>query len=455
MGKRVRIKEANNIYLSDRVIYVKLDHERWLLFSTLSGAVDIVDEVLISNIRKRKWDDISPEIKFNLLERNYIFESPQKEELEFIKLYKLIKERDDKEAPEFIVIPTYHCNLNCRYCYEGTLQNRGNLLDAELLPLLWQVMDDIASSYSYKGVPRLTFLGGEPLLNSNYKIIKEVLKGCFRRKWEVEVITNGTTLTQYATLLSRYKVKGIQVTLDGSRDIHDSRRVFHDGRGSFDQIVRGIDKTLEREIKIYLRVNLDSQNLDRLPLLADFIQEKRWPESGLVFPYLYAMSDSGCLQQMYIIKETEVLKKIIELSVKYPEMNIFEWRFHGLDHLEAVLQGEIFSPIVRFCSATKNQYVFDFSGKVYACWWGIGREEFEIGEFIPRLYWYQNNLEHWRNRDIFTIPQCQKCKFSLICGGGCTEKAIREEEGINSPRCSLFQEIISLAAPFLFRRHKL
>lgn len=443
------------MYISDRVIFAKLKNRRWLLFSTLSGAVDIIDEALANNLKKRKWADISPEVTSNLLERGYIFESRQKEVLEFLRLCELIKERDARLAPEFIVIPTYQCNLNCRYCYERDLQERGNLLDAELFLLLWQAMDDIAESFTYEGVPKLAFLGGEPLLMSNYQLIKNILEGCFQRKWEVEVITNGTTLTKYAPLISRYKVKAIQVTLDGPRDIHNLRRTFHNGRGSFDQIVKGINETLKRGIKIYLRVNLDSRNLDHLPFLANFIQQKRWLESGLFSPYLYAMSDSGCLQQLHIIKETEVLEKIIELSKKYPEMNIFKWRFHGLDHLEAVLQGEIFSPMVRFCAATQNQYVFDSLGKIYACWWGVGRQEFEIGEFAPRLSWYQDNLEQWRNRDIFTIPQCRQCKFALICGGGCTEKAIREEEGISSPRCSSFQEIISSAVPFLIRQHQL
>ena len=169
---------------------------------------------------------------------------------------------------------------------------------------------------------------------------------------------------------------------------------------------------------------------------------------------LYAMSDSGCLKQLYIIKETEVVKKIVELSEEYPEMGVFDWRFHGLDQIEAVLQGKIFSPMFRFCSATNNQYVFDSLGKIYACWWGVGRQEFEIGRFVPRLHW-QGNLENWRHRDVLTISQCSLCKFALICGGGCAEKAIQEEGGIDQPRCSPFQEIISLGTPLLIKRYQL
>ena len=445
----------NDMYLSKRVIYVKLDNEQGVLFNTLSGAIDIIDDNIAKSLWNGRWDAISQETKNVLLERSYVFESSQKETSEFMRLYELMKERDAKLAPEFVIIPTYQCNLRCQYCYERDLQDKGSLLDVGLLDLLWQAMDSIANNYTYEEVPQLTIMGGEPLLRCNYKIIKDILRGCFQRKWKVEIISNGTSLTQYASLLSRYKVKGIQVTLDGTRDIHNRRRMFQSGKGSFDQIIKGITEMIKREIKIYLRVNLDSQNLNHLPFLANFIQERKWMESRLVFPYLYAMSDSGCLQKLYIIKETDVLKKIIELSEKYPEMAIFDWKFHGLDHFEAVLQGEIFSPMLRFCSATKNQYVFDARGKIYACWWGVGRQEFEIGEVAPRLHWYQDNLKQWRDRNILVIPACSQCKFALICGGGCAEKAIQEEGGINQPRCSLFKEIFSSAIPFLIKRCRL
>lgn len=443
------------MYFSDKVVYVKLDNEQWLLFSILSGAIDIIDKHLANNLRNEKWDAISLEMKTILLKRGYVFESRQKETSEFLRLYELIKERDSKLAPEFIVIPTYQCNLRCQYCYEGNLQDKGRLLNVGLVGLLWQAMDDIANVSAYERMPQLTLMGGEPLLKRNYRIIKDILEGCLQRRWMVEIITNGVTLTQYASLLLKYEVKGVQVTLDGPHDIHDQRRMFWNGKGSFDQIVKGITEIIKREIKVYLRVNLDSQNLDHLPHLANFIQEKRWVESELVFPYLYAMSDSGCLKQLYIVREPEVLKKIVELSEKYPEMSIFDWRFHGLDQIEAVLRGKTFSPMFRFCSATKNQYVFDSLGKIYACWWGVGRQEFEIGGFVPQLHWYQDNLEKWRNRNVLTIPQCLHCKFALICGGGCAEKAIQEEGGIGQPRCSSFQEILSLAVPFLIKRYRL
>ena len=64
----------------------------------------------------------------------------------------------------------------------------------------------------------------------------------------------------------------IQVTLDGERKIHNKRRVFHDGSGSFDAIWQNIRLALEKQIEVYIRVNVDSDNLESLPAVADLIE---------------------------------------------------------------------------------------------------------------------------------------------------------------------------------------
>ncbi|MCL4354952.1 hypothetical protein M1349_05855, partial [Patescibacteria group bacterium] len=101
-----------------------MNNGQWLLFNTLSGSIDIVDEFLANNLKAKEWSAIPQEMKTILVERGYVFESHQKEESEFFRLAKLVKERDAMLPPEFVVIPTYHCNLKCRYCYEGGIRDK-------------------------------------------------------------------------------------------------------------------------------------------------------------------------------------------------------------------------------------------------------------------------------------------------------------------------------------------
>ncbi len=94
----------------------------------------------------------------------------------------------------------------------------------------------------------------------------------------------------------------IQVTLDGERKIHNKRRVFHDGSGSFDAIWQNIRLALEKQIEVYIRVNVDSDNLESLPALADLIEKDMLP-SKHIHPYLYLLQDGGCAGDSKVLDE--------------------------------------------------------------------------------------------------------------------------------------------------------
>ncbi len=75
------------------------------------------------------------------------------------------------------------------------------------------------------------------------------------------------------------KIREVQVTLDGTADIHNSRRFLKGGDGTFDRIVRGIDAALANKIDINLRMVIDKENIDNLPDLAQFAIDKGWTKS--------------------------------------------------------------------------------------------------------------------------------------------------------------------------------
>ena len=53
------------------------------------------------------------------------------------------------------------------------------------------------------------------------------------------------------SILSTGKIREVQVTLDGTESVHNSRRFLKGGEGTFDRIVRGIDAVLKtRSISI-------------------------------------------------------------------------------------------------------------------------------------------------------------------------------------------------------------
>lgn len=117
------------------------------------------------------------------------------------------------------------CNLKCSYCYAGSIPGevlRGKVLFRVIDALLSERADD----------KKITFLGGEPLLQG------ELLKAAILRIRRMEpvipvcVVTNGTLLDPgWLSFFSAHKV-AIMLSLDGDKSSNDGCRKFRAGRAS-------------------------------------------------------------------------------------------------------------------------------------------------------------------------------------------------------------------------------
>ena len=118
-----------------------------------------------------------------------------------------------------------------------------------------------------KKVISVCWFGGEPLLkiddivSFNNRIINEISNK------EIVLVsgitTNGVLLskTKFNLLLDN-NITSFQITLDGY--VHDRQRIFKNGLGSFDIILKNILEalTIKRDFKIVLRVNITNEDFD-------------------------------------------------------------------------------------------------------------------------------------------------------------------------------------------------
>lgn len=145
-----------------------------------------------------------------------------------------------------VLQPTPFCNIDCRYCYLPSRNDRSVLALDTIETLMRQLF---ASGWA---APCLTLIwhAGEPLvLPVDY--YEEAFAAIERlRLPQVQVRhaiqTNGMLITpQWCELFRKWQV-GLGVSIDGPRDIHDANRVTRQGRGTFDRTLAGI-RTLQRE----------------------------------------------------------------------------------------------------------------------------------------------------------------------------------------------------------------
>ena len=153
------------------------------------------------------------------------------------------------EVPQDIrkMIPTVKvvssgCNMRCLYCYyhRGD-QGKIKVMSEKVLTKL------IVKTLAFSDLNPIQFVwhGGEPMLAGIdfYKRILSIereLQGS--KKIENHIQTNATLISKkWAEFFARNNFE-VGISLDGPEQVHNSCRVFSDGRGSFRSVMLGLEK---------------------------------------------------------------------------------------------------------------------------------------------------------------------------------------------------------------------
>jgi len=96
---------------------------------------------------------------------------------------------------------------------------------------------------------------------------------------KIVIGTNGTLLDKKKVyFIKKHNIKVI-VSIDGRKYAHDMLRVFKDGRGSFDQVINGLERLKEARVDIGLSMVIGKHNIDTLKQEIDFLKERFSPLS--------------------------------------------------------------------------------------------------------------------------------------------------------------------------------
>lgn len=172
---------------------------------------------------------------------------------------------------------TKDCNLQCKYCYE---RNR-NVPENNLRDIKPSKIIRILNQNS-KNCDFLFLLhGGEPLLMGKEEF-KEVIKELENAKsnnnvFELAIQTNGTLLyDEWIDLLDSASEflgeREIGISIDRPEFINDSARVTKNNTGSFQKIIRNIDKLKKAKFLFGLLFVIGRHNLKYHNEINDFIQ---------------------------------------------------------------------------------------------------------------------------------------------------------------------------------------
>lgn len=181
------------------------------------------------------------------------------------KKVKSVEKRIDQEAlrhsvrdlSQVILQTTQNCSLRCKYCvYGGTYKYQRGLtekfLEFETARRGLDYILDIIKERQKQDLV-ISFYGGEPLLN--FGVIKEIVayikKKNLNRKPMFFMTSNLTICNDDIIDFLIDNDFQLSVSLDGPQENHDAKRVFPDGRGSFDLVVDNLARIKARNEEYY------------------------------------------------------------------------------------------------------------------------------------------------------------------------------------------------------------
>lgn len=447
---------VRSLRTSSYIIYVDLprNNHEMLLVHGYTGAFDKVSNRIATFVRAKEdrkapkplygdWTpdpviESAPEIPDSYVQllqrRGYLTYLTREEELErFTSIADGLHAKISK--PGYVIMPTYDCNLRCFYCFQDHMRTNPSFayllkrMSHTVVDRIFDAMPQIEAMHGIapgSGYERpITLFGGEPLLRENRDLIQHILDRAHAGGTKaLNAISNGTDLDAYQDLLGPGNINSLQITLDGIPEEHDSRRVYADGRGSFERIARNITMALDLDTRINVRLNIDRNNVEQLPRLAQIFVDHGWTDRPAFLAYtapIHAGNDKT--ERANTFSSWELDQALDELREQFPVMSVIA---RPDDRLRSRVRG-IFDTGSHlgsqptFCGAHNGMYVIDRFGDLYACWERTGNQKIRIGRITPDAAVEMNAVNDgmWRSRTVTSNPVCKQCRYALFCGGGC------------------------------------
>lgn len=191
------------------------------------------------------------------------------------------KVSSSKKVMNVTLVVTELCNLRCKYCYEShEYHKHGKTMTKQVGKDAIDFLlnnDKINGYFNLEEKPAviLEFIGGEPLLEID---LIDYLTDYFNTKaielnhpWAFNYAINiGTNGTLYDTeKVKKYLDKNgnsihMSITIDGNKQLHDSCRVFSDGKGSYDIAEKAIKSEIKRADLKTTKLTIAPENINYL-----------------------------------------------------------------------------------------------------------------------------------------------------------------------------------------------
>lgn len=358
--------------------------------------------------------------------------------------YEKITLDRNKEVVNLVMNISQDCNLRCRYCFASTGHYKGEraLMSEETAKqtLLWFVNQaETAKALN------LHLFGGEPLMN--VPLVRYIVALCkelevtYDKKIYINICTNGTILDDELLALMKDNQIGLQISIDGPKEIHDKYRPTADNGSSYDLIVKNLDKLFaELDKNTIIPRSTISRGITDVNYVVNHLLE------DLQFNSVFFIPAMGCGGTSYDAEEMPELfveyDKLIETFLNKlrvgEEYNIFPF----ISEIDAVGKGirRIYG-----CGAGIGFASVDIKGDIYPCMRFTNNDDFKIGDINEG---FNSKRDKLFDRTVYNREACKTCWARHLCGGACIAIPVENgetERGNNQVTCEMSKHLAKLA----------
>lgn len=397
-----------------------------ILFSTRTAAAIELKNEYVKLLKDGDYAQLPFKILEELIHTQILVPEDQDELKYILEFNKASVDDGDQTDLNFTIQPSGNCQLGCHYC--GQVHTKKVASNETVDLILKRIEYKVDKQKDTLKRIHVTWYGGEPLtgLNELIQISSGITKLAdkYHLDYSADMITNGLILKPriFEELVRNHKLASFQVTIDGTAEFHDVRRVLKSGEASFDIIMKNIKEIVasnfykSRPSRIVIRCNVDRTNKDNIFDLMKILHEENiLPHVGI---YVSPIHDWGDL------KNTKEASGISKEEFAQFEIDFFlVLKSYGLLRQSAILPPRI----TKVCMTTsQTSEVLDAFGNVSTCW------EIPYTPAYDNSSYYAGNLHKDANIDTADSPMrkwndeipvnstwCKSCKFLPVCGGGC------------------------------------
>ncbi len=339
------------------------------------------------------------------------------------------------------------CNLDCAYCfflskemlYPGSRFRMGE----EMLELY---IRQLVESHARSPEVVIAWQGGEPTLmgldffRRSVELVRQYLRPYQRALYTIQ--TNGTLLDAEWAEFFRAHDFLVGISIDGPRELHDAYRVDKGGKGSFDQVTRGLgflqDGGVEwnalttvhaangdhgADVYRFLRDDLGCRFMQFIPIIERFAEEspeesqaewKSWRDRPLYSQHGEGVTGRSVAPEQYG-------RFLIDVFDEWVSRDVGEVFVQMFDVALANWHGE--PPSLCVHSETCGlALALEHNGDLYSCDHFV-EPEYLLGNIrethMLELVASQRQRQFGLDKAA-TLPQyCRECDVRFACHGGC------------------------------------